>query len=43
MFKNIRYLYKLLGNADISNIDNGTVTSGLSAINNNLSRARDIC
>lgn len=33
MVKNIRYLYKLLGTTDISSIDNGTVTGGLSYLN----------
>ena len=33
MFKNIRYLYKLLGTTDISNIGNGTVTKALSVLN----------
>lgn len=33
MVKNIRYLYKMLGNTDISSIDNGTVTGGLSYLN----------
>lgn len=36
MFKNIRYLYKLIGTTDISAIGNGTVTGGLSALNSNL-------
>lgn len=33
MFKNVRYLYKLLGTTDISSIGNGTVTGGLSSLN----------
>ena len=33
MFKNIRYLYKLLGTTDISSIGNGTVTGAVSALN----------
>lgn len=33
MFKNIRYLYKMLGTTDISSIGNGTVTGGLSSLN----------
>ena len=36
MFKNIRYLYKMLGTTDISSIGNGTVTGGLSSLNNSL-------
>lgn len=37
MFKNVRYLYKMLGMTDISGIGNGTVTGGLSALNSNFS------
>ena len=33
MFKNIRYLYKLLGTTDISSIGDGTVTGVLSSLN----------
>jgi len=33
MFKNIRFLYKMLGTTDISSIGNGTVTGGLSSLN----------
>ena len=36
MFKNIRFLYKLLGTTDISSIGNGTVTGGLSSLNDSL-------
>lgn len=36
MFKNLRYLYKLLGTTDISSIGNGTVTDGLSSLNDSL-------
>lgn len=36
MFKNLRYLYKLLGTTDISSIGNGTVTGGLSSLNDSL-------
>lgn len=39
MFKNIRYLYKMLGTTDISSIGNGTVTGGLSSLNDSLSLA----
>ena len=35
MFKNIRYLYKMLGTTNISAIGDGTVTGGLAAINSN--------
>lgn len=38
MFKNIRWLYKMLGTTDISGIGNGTVTGGLSALNSNLGK-----
>ena len=34
MFKNIRYLYKILGTTDISGIGDGTVTGGIDAIGN---------
>lgn len=33
MFKNIRFLYKLLGTKDISSIGDGTVTGGLFSLN----------
>ena len=36
MFKNIRYLYKILGTTDISNIGDGTATSAISTLNSNL-------
>lgn len=36
MFKNIRYLYKLIGTTDISAIGNGTITGGLSTLNSSL-------
>lgn len=36
MFKNIRYLYKMLGTTDISNIGDGTATGGLNALNSKL-------
>lgn len=36
MFKNIRYLYKILGTTDISAIGDGTVTGGIDAIGNKL-------
>ena len=39
MFKNIRYLYKMLGTTDISSIGNGTVTGGLSSLNSSLPKA----
>ena len=34
--KNLRYLYKMLGTTDISAIGDGTVTGGISKLNNNL-------
>ena len=34
MFKNIRWLYKMLGTTDISSIGNGTVTGAVSELNN---------
>ncbi|MCM1326971.1 MAG: hypothetical protein NC249_10150, partial [Lachnoclostridium sp.] len=36
MFKNIRYLYKMLGTTDISAIGNGTVTGALRSLNTNI-------
>lgn len=35
MFKNIRYLYKMLGSADISSIGDGTATGAISTLNSN--------
>lgn len=37
MFKNVRYLYKILGTTSISSIGGGTVTGAISTINTNLS------
>lgn len=37
MFKNIRYLLKMMGSTDISSIGNGTVTGALTSLNGNLS------
>lgn len=42
MFKNIRYLYKMLGNTDISAIGDGTATGAISELNTNLSALNDI-
>lgn len=36
MFKNIRYLYKMLGTTNISSIGGGTVTGAVSALNSKL-------
>lgn len=36
MFKNVRYLYKMLGTTDVSAIGDGTITGGLSTLNSNL-------
>lgn len=41
MFKNIRYLYKMLGTTDISAIGNGTVTGGLNTLNNQIIKSSD--
>ena len=41
MFKNIRFLYKLLGTTDISSIGNGTVTGGISSLNDSLADKMD--
>lgn len=37
MFKNVRYLYKMLGTTDISKIGNGTCTGAISSLNSSLS------
>lgn len=39
MFKNIRYLYKMLGTTDISSIGNGTTTGAISALYSGLDAA----
>ncbi len=36
--KNVRYLWKLMGNTSLSNIGNGTVTGAISALNTSLSK-----
>ena len=36
MFRNVRYLYKVLGNADISGIGNGTATGAIRQLNTDL-------
>lgn len=41
MFKNVRWLYKMLGTTDISTIGGGTVTGALNALNTNLSNKQD--
>ena len=38
MFKNVRYLYKMLGSTDISSIGGGTVTGAISSQNEDLSQ-----
>lgn len=38
MFKNVRYLYKMLGTADISKIGNGTCTGAISSLNDGLKK-----
>lgn len=38
MFKNVRYLYKMLGTTDISSIGNGTVTGGINTLNSALTQ-----
>lgn len=40
MFKNVRWLYKMLGTTDISAIGGGTVTGALSAINTDLTNTK---
>lgn len=41
MFKNIRYLYKMLGSTDISSIGDGTATGAISTLNSNLNTKQD--
>lgn len=36
MFKNVRYLYKMLGTTDISKIGDGTITGALSTLNSKI-------
>lgn len=38
MFKNVRYLYKMLGTTDISKIGDGTATGAISALNSSLEK-----
>ena len=38
MFKNVRYLYKMLGTTDISKIGNGTCTGAISSLNDGLAK-----
>lgn len=42
MFKNVRYLYKMLGTTDISKIGNGTCTGAISSLNSSLSNVKII-
>lgn len=42
MFKNIRYLYKMLGTADISKIGDGTTTGAISSLNSSLMNVKII-
>lgn len=42
MFKNIRYIYKMLGTTDISSIGNGTVTGGISVIQTQINNGKII-
>lgn len=42
MFKNVRYLYKMLGSTDISGIGDGTVTGGLNTLNSNLENTNSL-
>ena len=32
MFKNIRYLYKLIGSTDISSLEDGTITGNIDRV-----------
>lgn len=40
MFKNVRYLYKILGTTDISSIEDGTLTGAVAKLNSNLSNIK---
>lgn len=42
MFKNVRYLFKMLGTTDISGIGDGTATGAISALNADLAQQKDI-
>jgi len=42
MFKNVRYLYKMIGTTDISSIGNGTITEAVNALNTNLTKQPQI-
>lgn len=42
MFKNVRYLYKMLGTTDISKIGDGTITGALSTLNSNYSKLGEV-
>ena len=42
MFKNVRYLYKMLGTTDISSVGDGTVKGAISTLNSNLSDTTSI-
>lgn len=42
MFRNVRWLYKMLGTTDISTIGNGTVTGAISSLNTSLPKFVDI-
>ena len=42
MFKNVRYLYKMLGTTDISKIGNGTCTGAISSLNSSLANVKII-
>lgn len=41
MFKNVRYLFKMLGNTDISAIGDGTTTGAISTLNSNLEQTNN--
>lgn len=42
MFKNVRYLYKMLGATDISKIGDGTTTGAISSLNSSLANVKII-
>ena len=43
MFKNVRYLYKMLGTTDISGIGDGTCSGAISTLNSNLTHITNNC
>ena len=42
LFRNVRYLYKMLGTTDISKIGNGTCTGAISSLNSSLAKCLSV-